>query len=103
MADSILIQDILAKKAAGVERMRMRQLRVQERLADRIDQHPEAIADALSRVRQYLEQPNCTCRAIYEEWLMVLTTKSAGYIANIMRDTSADTDQLRACSPFVLD
>ncbi|MFC5051098.1 hypothetical protein ACFPK9_10830 [Rubritalea spongiae] len=102
MVSNVVIQDILAKKAAGVERMRYRQMRIQERLADRVENDPKAIEEGLSKVRSQLAKRACPAREIYQEWETILTTKTASYVANLLRDTSPESDQLRACAPFKL-
>ncbi|MGJ8672210.1 hypothetical protein [Rubritalea sp.] len=102
MASSVIIQDILSRKAAGVERMLHRQMRIQERLADRVEHEPELMALGMQKVRSQLAKPNCPARAIYQEWETILSTQTAECIASLLRDTSHDTDQLRACAPFSL-
>jgi N-glycosylase/DNA lyase len=102
MAEGETIKSILAKKAAGVERMRQRQLRVHSRLAEMVEKNPEVISQGLDKVREQLARPLCAARTIYLEWETILTTKSAEYIADLMRDTSDDTEQLRSCAPFTL-
>jgi hypothetical protein len=100
MAESDMVKAILARKKAGVERMRARQQRVHTRLAEYVEAHPEVINDGLSKVREQLAKPLCTAREIYKEWERILCLKSASYVAAILRDTSATTEQLRACAPF---
>lgn len=102
MVDGESIHTLLAEKAAGVERMRQRQLRVHARLADQVEKNPDAIALGLEKVRAQLARPLCTARVIYMEWENILTTKSVEYIANLLRDTSSETEQLRSCAPFTL-
>lgn len=103
MASSVLIQDIIAKKKAGVERMLHRQMRIQERLADYVEHEPKALVQGMKKVRSQLSKTACPSREIYQEWETILSTKTASFIADLLRDTSSETDQLRACAPFVLE
>ncbi len=82
--------------------MRARQQRVRTRLAEHVEAHPEVIHDGLTKVREQLAKPLCTAQEIYKEWERILSLKSASYVAAILRDTSATTEQLRACAPFTL-
>ena len=102
MAESDVVKMILAKKAAGVERMRARQQRVHSRLADHIDAHPDAIEAGLKKVRELISKPMCNCEEIYHEWERILKLESVSYVSAILRDTSQTTEQLRACAPFTL-
>ena len=97
-----MVKSILARKNAGVERMHARQQRVHTRLADYVEAHPEAINEGLAKVREQLAKPLCTAQEIYKEWERILSLKSASYVAAILRDTTATTEQLRACAPFSL-
>lgn len=102
MAESDVVKMILAKKAAGVERMRARQQRVHSRLADFVEQHPEALQIGLVKVREQLARPLCTAQEIYLEWERILAINSVSYVSAILRDTSETTEQIRACAPFTL-
>ena len=97
-----MVKAILARKKAGVERMRARQQRVHTRLAEYVETHPEVINDGLTKVREQLARPLCAAQEIYKEWERILSLKSASYVVAILRDTSATTEQLRACAPFTL-
>ena len=97
-----MVKRILAEKAAGVERMRARQQRVHSRLAEFVEEHPDAMKQGLERVRDQLARPLCTAQEIYKEWERILGLKSVSYVAAILRDTSTTTEQLRACAPFTL-
>lgn len=97
-----MVKAILARKKAGVDRMRARQQRVHTRLAEYVETHPEIINEGLTKVREQLAKPLCTAQEIYKEWERILCLKSASYVAAILRDTSARTEQLRACAPFTL-
>ena len=94
------ICSILAKKQAGVGRMRDRQRRVHQKMAQLVEDHPEVIDKAVKKVMQRLENSGAATRDIYAEWHQILTTWSAGRIATMLRDDSASTEQLRACAPF---
>ncbi|MGJ8657466.1 MAG: hypothetical protein ACSHX6_13540 [Akkermansiaceae bacterium] len=94
------IHSLLAKKQAGVGRMRERQRRVHMRMAQLVEDRPEVIDDAVKRVMQRLENTGAATRDIYMEWYEILTTWSAERIACMLRDDSANTEQLRSCAPF---
>ncbi|MFC4992065.1 hypothetical protein [Rubritalea tangerina] len=102
MVDSETIHTLLAEKAAGVERMRQRQLRVHARLAEFVEHNPDAMAQGLAKVRSQLARPLCAAREIYMEWEKILLTQPASAVANLLRDTSSSTEQLRSCAPFCL-
>ena len=94
------IHSILAKKQAGVSRMRDRQRRVHLRMAQLVEDRPEMIDHAVKKVTQRLENSGAATREIYIEWYRILTTWSADRIAAMLRDDSTKTEQLRACAPF---
>jgi hypothetical protein len=102
MAGCDEVKAMLARKQAGVERMRARQQRVHSRLAELVETQPDELQDGLKKVREQLARPLCTAQEIYLEWERILQIKSASYVAAILRDTSATTEQLRACAPFTL-
>ncbi len=94
------IHSLLAKKQAGVVRMRDRQKRVHTKMAQLVEERPEMIDAAVKRVMQRLENSGAATRDIYTEWYQILTTWSADRIATMLRDDSTNTEQLRACAPF---
>lgn len=94
------VRSILAEKQAGVKRMRERQIRVHERMAQLVEGSPEIIDKAVTKVMMRLENSGSATREIYAEWYKILTTWSADRIAALLRDNSCDNDQLRACAPF---
>lgn len=94
------IHSILAKKQAGVSRMRDRQRRVHLRMAQLVEDRPEMIDRAVKKVTQRLENSGAATREIYIEWYQILTTWSADRIVAMLRDESTNTEQLRACAPF---
>ena len=94
------IHSLLAKKQAGVGRMRERQRRVHLRMAQMVEDSPEVIDDAVKRVMQRLENSGAATRDIYTEWYQILTHWSADRIAALLRDESSKTDQLRSSAPF---
>lgn len=94
------IHTLLAKKQAGVGRMRDRQRRVHERMAKLVMESPEAIDRALNKVVKRLENSGECTRDIYLEWYEILTAWSSERIASLLRDDSCSTEQLRACAPF---
>ncbi len=100
MVDSSNIQQMLAQKRAGLERMRARQQRVHTKLAEFIEKHPAALESGLEKVRDQLARPFCAAREVYSEWEVILKDGSAKEVAALLRDTSAETEQLRACAPF---
>lgn len=102
MVEGNTVEQILAKKAAGVERMRARQQRVHSRLADYVEAHPNAIKVGLEKVREQLTKPLCNAEEFYLEWERILDIESVSYVCAILRDTSETTEQLRACAPFTL-
>lgn len=102
MTENDTVKAILARKKAGIERMCARQQRVQTRLAEYVETHPEVINDGLTRVREQLARPLCKAQDINKEWERILCLRSATYVAAILRDTSSTTEQLRACAPFTL-
>jgi hypothetical protein len=102
MTENDTVKAILARKKAGIERMCARQQRVQTRLAEYVETHPEVINDGLTRVREQLARPLCKAQEINKEWERILCLRSATYVAAILRDTSSTTEQLRACAPFTL-
>lgn len=93
---------LMAKKQAGVQRMRSRQRIVHKRIAKMLESRPEAIDQALQKVRQRMENTGDATREIYLEWYQILTTWSLGRIVDLLRDDSDRTEQLRACAPFDL-
>ena len=94
------VHSLLAKKQAGVMRMRDRQKRVHERMAKLVEERPEMITKAVTKVVQRLENSGAATREIYNEWYLILTTWSRERIALMLRDDSSSTEQLRACAPF---
>lgn len=100
MSEKSSLQDILAKKKAGLKRMHARQSRVHGRIADYIEQHPECIGEAMKVVKHRLAGPD-RCNAVTREWELILQTWSVDRIIAIFREQDSVTDQLRACSPFV--
>ncbi|MFT5905480.1 MAG: hypothetical protein ACI9E1_001078 [Cryomorphaceae bacterium] len=100
MATKEEIHSLLAKKQAGVSRMRDRQRRVHLRMAQLVEDRPEVIDNALKKVMQRLENSGAATREIYIEWYEILTTWSVDRIATMLRDDSANNEQLRACAPF---
>lgn len=100
MATKEEIHSLLAKKRAGVSRMRDRQRRVHLRMAQLVEDRPEVIDNAVKKVMQRLENSGAATREIYIEWYEILTTWSVDRIATMLRDDSTNTEQLRACAPF---
>ncbi|GAA5495764.1 hypothetical protein Rhal01_01943 [Rubritalea halochordaticola] len=100
MTEKGSLQEILAKKKAGLRRMQARQSRVHGRIADYIEQHPNCVKEAMSVVKQRLAGPD-RCNAVTREWELILQTWGLERIIAIFRDQDPVTDQLRACSPFV--
>ncbi len=96
------IHSLLAKKKAGVGRMRERQRLVHLRMAQLVEGSPEVIDHAMRRVMVRLENSGEATRDIYTEWYEILTTWSADRIASLLRDERSNTEQLRACAPFEL-
>ena len=94
------LQAIIAKKQAGVKRMLSRQRLVHSRMASMVESRPEVIDEALSKVKQRLQNSGEATREIYLEWYQILTTWSADRIACMLRDKKNSNDQLRACAPF---
>jgi len=94
------IHSLLAQKEAGVNRMLSRQRCVHAKMAQLVEDTPEVIDMALTRVMQRLENSGAATRDIYMEWYQILTTWSADRIAFMLRDDCANTEQLRASAPF---
>ncbi len=94
------IQSLLAKKQAGVGRMRERQRHVHLKMAQMIEEHPEMIEKALEKVMHRLDHSGIATREIYVEWHEILMTWRVEQIVAMLRDESATTEQLRACAPF---
>ncbi|WP_018970951.1 hypothetical protein [Rubritalea marina] len=102
MVESFDIEQMLENKRAGLERMKARQQRVHSRLAEFVESHPGVIESGLSKVRDQLKRPFCAARGVYLEWEKILKNGSVAEVAALLRDTSPDTEQLRACAPFSL-
>lgn len=94
------IKSLIEQKQAGVSRMRERQKRVHMRMANLVEEHPELIDDAVSKVLKRLENTGAATRDIYTKWYEILINWSAERIATLLRDDSAENEQLRACAPF---
>lgn len=100
MVDSSDVQQMLARKRAGLERMMARQERVHLRLAEFVEKHPAVLESGLAKVREQLARPFCAAREVYSEWETILKVGSVKEVAALLRDTSPETEQLRACAPF---
>lgn len=95
------LEELLAEKQAGLERMKARQDRVNGRIADHIEKHPGCIGPALDRVRRRLKNVDRTW-PLAKEWEHILSNWDLPKIVAIFRDQCAYHEQLRACSPFML-
>lgn len=100
MVDSQDVQKMLARKRAGLERMKARQERVHLRLAEFVESHPGVLEAGLMKVRGQLARPLCAAREVYTEWENILKNGSVHEVVALLRDTSPETEQLRACAPF---
>lgn len=101
MAEIGSIKEIMAKKKAGVERMQARQARVCDRVADYI----EGDAESLDRAQKVVERKlggEGRCLSLVKEWGFILENWERERIVEMFREQAVETDQLRACSPFVL-
>lgn len=94
------IKTLIAAKQAGINRMRGRQKRVHMKMATLVEERPESINDAVSKVIQRLENSGTATRAIYTKWHEILLGWPVEKIASLLRDDCPDTEQLRACAPF---
>lgn len=95
------LEELLSEKRAGVARMLARQERLNRLMADHIENHPESVSLALTRVRRRLKNEDRSID-LTKEWEMILSTWKLPRIVAIFRDQCAYNDQLRACSPFML-
>lgn len=101
MSENGSLKEILAKKRAGVERMKARQARVNRLVADHIEHDDLSIEKAKRVVERKLEEGG-RCLSLAKEWDFILDTWERERIVGMFREQEPGTDQLRACSPFVL-
>lgn len=94
------LNTLIAKKQAGINRMRARQKRVHERMAELVETQPEIMESALKKVKQKLTHSTAITLELYTEWYDILSKWSADRIATLLRSDSEEHEQLRACAPF---
>jgi hypothetical protein len=100
MATSEEIHSLLAKKQAGVCRMRDRQRHVHQKMAQMLEGHPEMIDHAKKKVMHRMEYSGIATKEIYVEWHEILMNWKLDQIVAMLRDEDTKREQLRACAPF---
>ena len=101
MEELATLEEILARKEAGIKELRTRRLRLGERIARWVEATPDALEQGLAVLRRRLKRTNCHAREFNLQWVEILQSRSRGEVAGILRDPSEEMEQLRACAPFV--
>ena len=100
MQSSTNLGDILARKEAGIRELESRRQRQGKKLADWVEDTPDAIEQGLATLRRRLTKRYCHARELNIEWMHILESCSRCAIATLLRDPSERTEQLRASAPF---
>lgn len=100
MEASVTLEEILARKEAGIRELRERRQRRGERLARWVEGTPDSLEQGMAVLRSRLERTYCHARELQLRWVDVLRTSSREEVATLLRDPSEETEQLRACAPF---
>lgn len=95
------LAEILARKKAGIEDLYTRRQRQGERLAQWVEQTPDAIERGLSVLQRRLTRQNCHARELSIQWVNILTSQPREEIVKLLRSPSEEDDPLRACAPFI--
>jgi hypothetical protein len=101
MEVSATLEEILARKEAGIKELRARRLRLGERLARWVESTPDALDQGLVVLRRRLKRTYRHAGALNLQWVKILQSRSREEVADLLRDPSEETEQLRACAPFV--
>ena len=94
-------EKVNAEKARQIAAMKARQHGLDLRVADYVESHPEAIEAAKAYVQRFLfSERHKRFHWILDQWRELLQTKSPAELADILRDTSDATEELRSSPPF---
>lgn len=100
-AISDIISQARAEKTRQIAAMKSRQHDMDLRMADYVEKHPEAITAAKNYIERFLSsERHKRFHWILEQWQLLLETKTPKELANILRDTSEATEELRSSPPF---
>ena len=90
-----------AEKQRHIEEMKRRQHDMDMRVASYIETHPESIRAAKAYVQRFLaRESHKRFHWILDQWRVLLETKTPQELADILRDTSEATEDLRSSPPF---
>ncbi len=90
-----------AEKMRQIADMKARQHDMDLRIAEHVEKHPEAVTAAKNYVQRFLaSERHKRFHWVLEQWRVLLETKTPRELANILRDTSDATEELRSSPPF---
>lgn len=94
-------EEVLAEKLRQIAAMKARQHDMDLRMANYVEEHPEAVTAAKNYVQRFLaSERHKRFHWILDRWILLLETKTPRELADILRDTSEATEQLRSSPPF---
>lgn len=101
MEESATLEEILARKEAGIKELRARRLKLGKKISRWVESTPDALDQGLAVLQRRLKRTSCHARELNLQWMKILQSRSREEVADLLRDPSEEMEQLRSCAPFV--